>query len=108
LQTDTRPTPLPHDAYVWQRIWTPGVIAAVHRSADLVRTWRILLAEADRAGRWTKVAIPWDELRATGRPIVAVLRIDGRLDEARLAALLDEVAATIERASGPLGGVERK
>lgn len=106
LQTNTRLTPLPHDAYVWQRIWTPKVIAAVARSADLVRTWRVLLAEADRAGRWTKVAISWEELRATGRPIVAVLRIDGRLDESRMPTLLDHVAATVDTVSGPLAGVE--
>jgi len=104
--TDTRATSLPHDAYVWQRIWTPKVIAAVHRSADLVRAWRILLAEADRTGRWTKVAIPWNDLRATGRPIVAVLRIDGRLDEPRMPALLDQVVAIVDAASNPLAGVE--
>lgn len=105
-QTNTRATPLPHDAYVWQRIWTPQVIAAAHRSADLVRSWRILLAEADRAGRWTRVAIPWNDLRAAGRPIVAVLRIDGRLDEARMPALLDQVVAVVDGAPGPLAGVE--
>lgn len=105
-QTNTRTAPFPHDAYVWQRIWTPKVIAAAHRSADLVRTWRVLLAEADRAGRWTTVAIPWNDLRATGRPIVAVLRIDGRLDEARMPALLDRVAAAVDTVSGPLAGVE--
>jgi hypothetical protein len=105
-QTNTRATPLPHDVYVWQRIWTPRVVAAANRSADLVRDWRILLAEADRTGRWTKVAIPWDELRATSRPIVVVLRIDGRLDEARMPALLDQLAATVDAVSGPLAGVE--
>ena len=105
-QTNTRAAPLPHDTYVWQRIWTPKVIAAARRSADLVRTWRILLAEADRAGRWTRISIPWNDLRATGRPIVAVLRIDGRLDEARMSALLDQVAAIVDAVSGPLAGVE--
>jgi hypothetical protein len=106
LQTNTRATPLPHDAYVWQRVWTPKVVTAAQRSTDLVRSWRILLAEAGRSGRWSKVSIPWDELRATGRPIIAVLRIDGRLDEARMPALLDQVATTVDAASGPLAGVE--
>jgi hypothetical protein len=105
-QTNTRATPLPHDAYVWQRVWTPKVVAAAQRSTDLVRSWRILLAEADRSGRWSKVSLPWDELRATGRPIVAVLRIDGRLDEGRMPALLDQVAAIVFGADGPLSGVE--
>jgi len=98
-QTNTRAAPLPHDAYVWQRVWTPKVVAAVQRSTDLVRSWRILLAEADRAGRWTKGSLPWDELRATGRPIVAVLRIDGRLDQGRMPMLLDQVAAIADGAA---------
>jgi len=86
--------PLPHDAYVWQRVWTPGVIAAAQESADIVRAWRILVAEADRSGRWTSVGVPWDAVRGTGRSVVAVFRIDGRLDEERMPALLDRIAAT--------------
>lgn len=97
---------LPHDAYIWQRVWTPGVIAAAHRSTDIVRAWRVLLAEADRSGRWTAVAVPWSEIRATGRPIVAVLRIDGRLDEARMPATVEHIVSTIEKAGGGLTGVE--
>jgi hypothetical protein len=38
LQTGAPRSPLPHDAYIWQRLWTPQVIAAAQRSADLVRT----------------------------------------------------------------------
>jgi hypothetical protein len=105
-QTNTRVAPFPHDAYVWQRSWTPAVIAAAHRSADLVRSWRVLLAEADRSGRWAKASIPWEALRATGRPVVGVLRIDGRLDDARMPALLDQVAALVDGAAGLLSGVE--
>jgi hypothetical protein len=105
-QTGAPNAPLPHDAYIWQRLWTPRVIAAARQSADLVRTWRILLAEADRSGRWTRVAVRWDELRATGRPIVAVIRIDGRLDEARMPALLDDVVATVDAQSEPPAGLE--
>jgi hypothetical protein len=93
LQTGAPRSPLPHDAYIWQRVWTPPVIAAAQRSADLVRTWRVLVAEADSAGHWIEVAVPWETLQSTGRPIVAVVRIDGRLDDARMPALLDRIAA---------------
>ena len=96
--------PLPHDAYIWQRLWTPALIASAHESADLVRSWRVLLAEADRAGRWTKVTLPWREVGATGRPVVGVIRIDGRLEEERVPALLERIAATIDGA--PLAGLE--
>jgi hypothetical protein len=105
-QINLRATPLPNDAYVWQRVWTPTVMAAARRSSDLVRSWRILVAEADRSGRWTRVSVPWAELRATARPIVAVLRMDGRLNEERMSALLDQVAAMVDDIEGPLAGVE--
>ena len=96
--------PLPHDAYIWQRTWTPPVIAATRQSSDIVRSWRILLAESDQAGRWTSVAVPWADVGATGRPVVGVIRIDGRLDEKRMTGLLDQIAARI--ASAPLSGLE--
>ena len=105
LPTGTPSAPFPHDAYIWQRAWTPRVIAAAERSADLVRSWRVLLAEADARGRWVKVAVPWQALQATSRPIVGVVRIDGRLDEARTTALLDQIAATIAAAPA-VSGVE--
>jgi hypothetical protein len=100
--------PLPHDAYIWQRLWTPAVTAAAHRSSDIVRAWRILLAEGDRSGRWTTVAVPWSDVLATGRPVIGVIRIDGRLDEGRMAALLDRVVATVSapRTMDAIKGIE--
>jgi hypothetical protein len=98
--------PLPHDAYVWQRAWTPPVISSVSRSSDIVRAWRFLLAEADASGRWTAVSIPWSDVQATQKPVIGVIRIDGRLDEARIPALLDQVVARIEPVSAALAGVE--
>lgn len=91
----TTAEPLPHDAYVWQRLWTPAVTSAARQSADIVRNWRILLAEGDRSGRWATVSVPWDDILATGRPVVGVIRIDGRLDEERMMMLLDRVVATV-------------
>jgi hypothetical protein len=105
-RTSRPDAPLPHDAYIWQRSWTPAVIAAAERSADLVRAWRILVAEADRSGRWTRVAVPWHTVRATGRPIVAVIRIDGRIDEARVPALLEEITRTLDALPASPAGLE--
>lgn len=105
-QLRTTTEPLAHDAYIWQRAWTPPVIAAARGSADIVRTWRVLLAEADRSGRWADIAVPWKDLLATGRPIVAVVRIDGRLDEARIGALVDQVLAKVTVASSAMAAAE--
>ena len=71
LPTGTPSAPFPHDAYIWQRLWTPRVIAAAERSADLVRAWRVRLAEATATGGWVTVTIPWDALEATDRPASA-------------------------------------
>jgi hypothetical protein len=97
---------LPHDVYIWQRVWTPGLIAAAERSSDVVRAWRILLAEADRSGRWTAIAIPWANIIATRRPIIAVIRIDGRLDEAHVPGMLDQIVARVGAVPVALAGVE--
>lgn len=97
---------LPHDAYIWQRAWTPHVIAATRRSTDIVRAWRVLLAESDQAGRWTSVAVSWPDIRASGRPVIGVVRIDGRLDERRMPALLDQIRVTVEAAGEALAGLE--
>jgi len=82
------------------------VIAAARGSADIVRTWRVLLAEADRSGRWADVAVPWRDLLATGRPVVAVVRIDGRLDEARIGVLVDQILARLAAASGAVAAAQ--
>lgn len=114
-QLRTTTEPLAHDAYIWQRAWTGPVLTAARGSADIVRTWRVLLAEADRSGRWADVAVPWKDLLAAGRPVVTVVRIDGRLDEARIGVLIDQIVARVDAASraaalarpgGALAGLE--
>jgi hypothetical protein len=94
-----REAALLHDAYIWQRLWTPQLVAAAHRSSDIVRTWRVLVAEADRSGRWVSVAVPWDELLAAQRSVAAVVRIDGRLDDAGIPAILEQVVERIDTVS---------
>jgi len=105
-QTSRPVAPLLHDAYIWQRGWTPTVIGAATRSADLVRAWRVLLAEADRSGRWIRVAVPWIALSATDRPIIAVVRIDGRLDDARMPALVEQITASLDALPSRAAGLE--
>nr|WKF59550.1 hypothetical protein HUO10_004061 [Paraburkholderia busanensis] len=72
------PARLPDDAYVWQRKWTPPVAAAIRQSQDLVQTWHVLAAEQDKGSDWTIVTPDWPALAATGKPVVAVIRLDGQ------------------------------
>ncbi len=73
--------PLPHEAYVWQRAWTPAVREAVGRAGNF-RSLTVLGAEVDLSSRPPRVvrpAIAWDVLGGLGglkgRPVGIALRI---------------------------------
>jgi hypothetical protein len=100
---------LPHDAYVWQRVWTPALTSALNNSSDIIRDWRVLAAETDTRGHLRAVAVDWGALARTRRPIIAVIRIDGWLAQLNEVALLAEIrtlAATWHNARVPLAGME--
>ncbi len=69
---------LRQDAYVWQRSWTPGLAAALRRTAPLVDGYRVLVAEVAADGRLVRETPDWVALHALHLPLVAVIRIDGR------------------------------
>jgi hypothetical protein len=100
-----RALPLSHDAYIWQRQWTPALRDAMAVSGDLVSDWRVLVAQADADGRFHGFAVDRDALTHTGRPVVIVIRIDGRLAAFDEATLLSRVL-TIARAWPGAAGVE--
>jgi hypothetical protein len=79
--------PANHHAYVWQRAWNDDVRAAVRTAPPSIRTLRVLAHELPRAAAATgaksrrpprvDVAVDIDALRASGRAVIPVLRIDG-------------------------------
>jgi hypothetical protein len=100
---------LPHDAYIWQRQWTPAVAAAVEQSADLIGAWRVLAARSDEHGRLRPVAIDWQVLERSARPVVVVVRIEGQLAQWDEAQLLADVRAVLDeerRDVAPVAGIE--
>lgn len=102
-------TPLPNDAYIWQRLWTPGLTSAVAAHTDLISHWRILAAQADARGQWQTTMPDWPTLIASGRPVIAVLRIDGQLadwDEHALSARVSQVLDTWRSQGIALAGLE--
>nr|WP_063572483.1 DUF3142 domain-containing protein [Luteibacter rhizovicinus] len=104
---DRTSAPLAHDAYVWQRQWTPALRDAMASSSDLVRDWRVLVAQADRNGAFHTFAPDREALARSGRPVVLVVRIDGRLAAFDAAVLADRIAAL--RAAWPaalIAGIE--
>lgn len=104
---DRTSAPLAHDAYVWQRQWTPALRDAMASSSDLVRDWRVLVAQADRNGAFHTFAPDREALARSGRSVVLVVRIDGRLAAFDAAVLSDRIAAL--RAAWPaalIAGIE--
>ena len=69
------PRALDHDAYIWQRRWDDSLLKAIAEAAPSIRAWRVLVAEVDAGGRVTPVAVNWEALRRTGRPVIAVVRM---------------------------------
>jgi hypothetical protein len=100
---------LSNDAYVWQRQWTPSLIDAVRQSADQVSEWRVLAGQVDVQGNWRTFSPDWAALAATGKPVVAVVRIEGQLADWNEATLLTDVQMVLDtwRQHGlTLAGVE--
>jgi len=71
-----RTRPLAHDAYIWQRRWNSSVTQAVQQSASSIHTWRVLAAEVNAAGDWQNIAASPDALRDSGKPVIAVIRMN--------------------------------
>ncbi len=72
---------LGHDAYIWQRQWSPSLDRAVIASASRVRTWRVLAAEVDSRGQLVESSPHLDVLARAARPVIPVIRISGRLPD---------------------------
>lgn len=101
--------PLPQDAYIWQRQWTPAVTRAMHDSSSFVAQWRVLAAELDAGGRWNMAAPDWPALQAAVRPVVLVVRINGQLKDFPQTQVLQQIVhlrAQWQAAGVTLAGIE--
>ena len=84
--------PLPHSAYVWQRVWTPAVIQAVAATPTQFSTLRVL-AFQQIGERRVMTDVDLDALAATGLPVRVVARIEGH----RPPTLADGIDAELVR-----------
>lgn len=76
----------PHDArafdqqlYIWQRQWTPAHEAALRDSRTDFSTLRVLALQAFPNAGWSRARIDAPLLKNDGRPLIAVIRLDGQL-----------------------------
>lgn len=72
--------PLDQQLYIWQRQWTPAHAAALRDSHDDFSTLRVLALQAFPNAGWSRALIDAPLLKADGRPVIAVVRLDGQLN----------------------------
>lgn len=73
--------PLTHEMYVWQLVWTPAVSTALGQTAPSMARVHVLAMEIDPVGALRQPSLDEEALRALPQPVVAVVRIDGRVTD---------------------------
>ncbi|KKA07928.1 hypothetical protein VP02_10680 [Pseudomonas ogarae] len=90
------PPALDQQLYIWQRQWTPAHALALRQSQGDFSTLRVLTLQAFPGAGWSRARIDPALLKADGRPLIAVIRLDGQLK----ALEQDEVIAQIQQVLG--------
>jgi len=101
--------PLDHEAYIWQRQWTPAIATSLDAMRGDFTGWRVLAAESTTAGDLIDASPRLDLLARSAKPVIAVLRLNGSrpppsLD--RIAQRVDEIAAAWRAAGVSVSGIE--
>lgn len=66
---------LPHEAYIWQRLWNDSVNNAVTQASLEIQQWRILAAQAYGRQELDHIIPNWTHLMTVNKNIIAVIRI---------------------------------
>jgi hypothetical protein len=70
---------LDQQLYIWQRQWTPAHDSALQDSRADFSTLRVLALQAFPKTGWSRARIDPLLLKRDGRPLIAVIRLDGQL-----------------------------
>lgn len=101
--------PLDQQLYVWQRQWTPAHEAALRDSRADFSTLRVLALQAFPQEGWRRARIDPGLLKQDGRPLIAVIRLDGQLkalDQDEVIAQVRQVLADWQTDGLTVAGVE--
>jgi hypothetical protein len=101
--------PLDQQLYVWQRQWTPAHESALKDSRTDFSTLRVLALQAFPNAGWSRTRIDPALLKQDGRPLIAVIRLDGQLkalDQQQVTAQILQVIAEWQAQGLTLSGVE--
>ena len=97
---------LPHQAYVWQRNWTPRLTDAIAQHAESLNGLTVLVAELSpsaEGGTVVRVPVDYEAMGATSLPITFAIRVGNYsgpfdADQAMTRRLLSEVRVTLDNA----------
>ncbi|WP_447795427.1 DUF3142 domain-containing protein [Pseudomonas farris] len=101
--------PLDQQLYVWQRQWTSAHDAALRDSQADFSTLRVLALQAFPQAGWSRARIDPALLKRDGRPLIAVIRLDGQLkglDQDEVTAHIQQVFSDWQGQGLILSGVE--
>ena len=101
--------PLDQQLYVWQRQWTSAHDAALRDSRADFSTLRVLALQAFPQAGWSRARIDPALLKRDGRPLIAVIRLDGQLkglDQHEVTAQIQQVLSDWQGQGLILSGVE--
>lgn len=100
---------LDQQLYVWQRQWTPAHDAALRDSRADFSTLRVLALQAFPNAGWSRARIDPALLKRDGRPVIAVIRLDGQLkalDQDEITAQIHQMISDWQGQGLNLAGVE--
>ncbi|MFJ2280878.1 DUF3142 domain-containing protein [Pseudomonas sp. NPDC087803] len=100
---------LDQQLYVWQRQWTSAHELALKDSRNDFSTLRVLALQAFPNDGWHRARIDAPLLKHDGRPLIAVIRLDGQLkalDQQQVTAQILQVVADWQGQGLSLSGVE--
>ncbi len=101
--------PLDQQLYVWQRQWMSAHDAALRDSRADFSTLRVLALQAFPQAGWSRARIDPVLLKRDGRPLIAVIRLDGQLkglDQDEVTAQIQQVLSDWQGQGLVLSGVE--
>ncbi len=106
------PAPLPpldQQVYIWQRQWSSEHAPALQQSQHVLSTLRVLAAQIHPREGLIQAHILPALLQHDGRPVIAVMRLDGQLpqlEQARILSQLQQIIQQWQSAGINLQGIE--
>jgi len=102
-------SPLDHEAYIWQRQWTPAIATSIDTMRGDFNGWRVLAAESTTAGELVDASPRLDLLARGAKPVIAVLRLNGSRPPPsadRIAQRIEKVVEAWRAAGVSVSGIE--